>query len=78
MNTGVGNIDSDFVKIVQNVDAEGKVNDTPPTSEIDHITTSINANNTLKLTGKFYNPISANAIERNVKVENYYAPVLYN
>lgn len=78
LNTGATNIDSDFVKIVQNVDAEGKVNDTPPTSEIDHITTSINANNTLKLTGKFYNPISANAIERNVKVENYYAPVLHN
>lgn len=78
LNTGATNIDSDFVKIVQNVDAEGKVNDTPPTSEIDHITTSINTNNTLKLTGKFYNPISANAIERNVKVENYYAPVLHN
>lgn len=77
LNTGATNIDSDFVKIVQNVDAEGKVNDTPPTSEIDHITTLINPNNTLKLTGKFYNPISANAIERNVKVENYYAPVLY-
>lgn len=76
LNTGAGNIDSDFVKIVQNVNAEGQV-ESVPTSEIDYITTSINTNNTLKITGKFYNPISANAIERNVKVENYYAPVLH-
>lgn len=76
LNTGAGNIDSDFVKIVQNTNEDGEVMG-GTSEEYDYVTVSVNNNNTLELTGKFYNPISANAIKRNVKVKNYYAPVLY-
>lgn len=78
LNTGGSNVDTDYVKISQNVDNNGSVLEGVPTGGIDYLKTTVNTDGTsLKISGKFYNPIAADTIERNVKVENYYAPVLH-
>lgn len=76
LNTGSSNVNTDYVKIVQNVDKDGLV--LGDSSNSDYFVTSVNSGGeSLKITGKFYNPIAANSVKRNVKVENYYAPVLH-
>lgn len=78
LNTGESNVDTNYVKISQNVNNDGSVSEGVPTGDIDYLTTTINEDGTsLKISGKFYNPIAADTTKRNVKVENYYAPVLH-
>lgn len=74
LNTGGSNVDAAYVKISQNVNNDGSI----PAEGIDYLTTTVNRDGTsLKISGKFYNPIAADTTKRNVKVENYYAPVLH-
>lgn len=75
LNTGGSNIDTEYVKISQNVDKDGLV--IGVSTDQDYLVTSPNDDGSLKIVGKFYNPIAANDIQKNVKVENYYAPVLH-
>ncbi len=72
--------DDDFVAINQNVDEEGKViGKEDEEDEKDYYTTNITQSGnklTITLNGDFYNRISANHTNKNVTVQNYYAPLL--